>query len=121
MDWPNYGWTMQNHEISGNATFYAGVQFPHGATVTNVTMYYTDLALDSVYCELYRLGWVGDGIGRWSMASVSSVAESGEGFNYDDSIAFATIDNDNNTYYLYVTVPAGPFAFHYAVIEYEYQ
>ena len=120
-DWRNYGTSLQNHEISGNATFYAGVQLPHGATVTNLTSYYTDLVLDTIYCVLYRYNYTDGGIAGWTMASVSSIGEAGTSFNYDDSIDFATVDNDQYTYYLYVTVPPVPCAFHYAVIEYEYQ
>jgi hypothetical protein len=112
---------LWNYENSSNVYFMAPVQLPHNATVINVTSYWVDSGDSTIHCNLYR----SYSIMNQLMASMSSFGSSGYGSNYDDTIEYATIDNGQHAYYLYVAIPASTplhddYKFHFAVIEYEY-
>ncbi len=124
MNWRNLGTLLRNYEISGTATFYAAVQLPQGATVTNLTFYWFDNGIDSALeCRLYRY----DQTMTWLIAYASNSPPSnapGDGVSYDDDgiINYAVVDNNKYAYLLgaWVPAPSGTYEFHYAVIEYEY-
>lgn len=86
------------------ANFYAPVQLPDGVIVTNITSYWNDVetSLD-IACTLLRNNVAGTVFG---MATVSSSGDAGAGSTVDTTITYATIDNSNNQYCLYLTIPA---------------
>jgi len=97
------------------------VQLPHRATITNVTFYFVDMGASDIYCNLYRT----QEPSLQLMASMQSSGSPGYGSNHDDTIDYATVDNGQHAYYLYVAIPASPplhddYKFHFAVIEFEY-
>ncbi len=113
----NFLW---NYENSSYVFFMAPVQIPNNATITNVTSYWTDSGDSVIYCNLYRSSLFTNQL----MASMDSVGSSGYGSIYDDIIEYATVDNVQHAYYLYVAIPASTplhddYRFHFAVIEYE--
>jgi len=59
-----------------------------------------------------------------TMAWTTSPGEPGNGYSYDDTIAYATVDNSRYAYYLEVSIPNSTshtdYYFRYAIIEYEY-
>jgi len=114
----NFLW---NYEDSGNVYFMAPVLLPHNATVTNVTSYWVDSGDSIIYCNLYRSYQISNQL----MASMQSAGAPGYSSDYDDTIEYATVDNGQHAYYLYVAIPASTplhddYKFHFAVIEYEY-
>jgi len=114
----NFLW---NYENSSYVYFMGPVQLPNRTTVTNVTSYWVDSGDSDIYCNLYR----SYSISNQLMASMQSSGSLGYGSNYDDTIEYATVDNGQHAYYLYVAIPASTplhddYKFHFAVIEYEY-
>jgi len=98
------GSTIFNYEVSDTVFFVASVSLPHGATITNVTSYWSDLdgSLD-ISCAL----WICNGVGvSWEMADVSSSGHAGWGSTVDTSISDATIDNGLYSYMFYMSIPA---------------
>lgn len=81
------------------------VHLPHGATVTKVTYYFRDAAANNTSLHMYSGLLTGAGLGM--MATVSSSGTPGNSSGYDDSIAYATIDNSQYAYYLVVDLPGG--------------
>jgi len=114
----NFLW---NYEDSGNVYFMAPVLLPHNATVTNVTSYWVDSGDSVIYCNLYR----SYSISNQLMAGMQSAGSPGYSSDYDETIEYATVDNGQHAYYLYVAIPPSTplhddYKFHFAVIEYEY-
>lgn len=112
---------LWNYEDSGNVYFMAPVLLPHNATVTNVTSYWVDSGDSVIYCNLYRSYQISNQL----MASMQSAGSPGYSSDYDDTIEYATVDNGQHAYYLYVAIPGSTplhddYKFHFAVIEYEY-
>lgn len=112
--------SLWNYEDSGYVHFFGSVQLPHGSTVKNVTFYWFDGGDSVIYCNMYRNY---PGIHQL-MAANFSTGSGGEGSNYDDSIDYATVDNHQYAYFLYIEIPESPpthdhYKFRYAVIEYE--
>jgi len=116
----NFGWVLFNWGSTW-AVFVASVQLPHGATVTNFTFYWYDIGNDDLHCELDR----GDQTVLQTMASTYSLGAPGDGSSYDDTILYATVDNNKYVYYLEVDIPPSAthtdYYFQYAVIEYAYK
>jgi hypothetical protein len=118
--------TFQYHNNGSNlytdygANFFAPVNLPDGSTVTKVTFYYyDDTATDNVAMSLRRYD-LGAHLG-YIMAETSS-SDGGYGDDYDDSISYAQIDNQANTYYLYAAfgTTGSNLKVLTVVIEYEY-
>jgi len=122
-DFRNLGYYLANRDASANAYFYASVQLPHGATVTNFTIYWKDGGTDYVSCFLYRNNLTS---GNEAMASAASPTPEapGTGSSYDDTIDYATVDNNKYAYWLALKVPPSAshldYFFYSTVIEYEY-
>jgi hypothetical protein len=122
MDFRNWGDSLRNYETIGPGVFYAGVQLPHGATITNLIFYWYDMSVDDeLMCRLYRR----------TATTISLMAEArnapdsnapGDGVSFDDSISYPVVDNNNYAYYLYAYVPAPEnlLYFKYALVEYEF-
>ena len=96
------------------------VQLPHGATVTNITVYWRDVGTQAVTIKLRR-----HNLTHWNeMAYIESVGDSGFGSSFDDTIDYETIDNSKYYYYMEVGIPPSvthlDYQYYYAVIETEY-
>jgi len=116
-----YPWhALYNYESTG-VICYGSVQLPHEATVTNVTFYWYDSGAYSMMFELLRYNQTHN---PQTMAWTTSPGEPGNGYSYDDTIAYATVDNSRYAYYLEVSIPNSTshtdYYFRYAIIEYEY-
>jgi len=120
-DTRNSGYHLFNYD-SFDAWFFGSVQLPHGATVTNFTTYWKDSGTNYVECDLRRCS----SNMIYTMASADSPEISGPGLgsSYDDTINYATVDNTQYMYTLYVSIPYSAshtdYYFNYAIIEYEY-
>lgn len=104
-------WTMTTQ-------FVAPIQLPSGAAVTNVTCYWSDSSSSKdVIIWLIRY----DGQENFfHMSSLFSSGEASYGSSYDDTIDYATVDNQYGYYLLVQLEPYPDHVFYYAVIEYEY-
>ncbi|UCF42274.1 MAG: hypothetical protein JSV99_06585 [Planctomycetota bacterium] len=102
-DFSNIGYYLRNVD-SNSDSYYAPVQLPHGATVTEFTFYWRDTSeFDNGTAYLYRNG-LGTGIDV--MALVSTSGSSGTPSSSSTStISAATIDNSQNAYHLLWTLP----------------
>lgn len=101
-------------------TCMGSVQLPHGATVTNITVYWRDVGTQAVMTKLRR-----HNLSHFhEMAYVESTGDTGFGSSYDDTIDYETIDNSQYYYYLDAGIPPSAghldYQYYYAVIEYEY-
>ncbi|MBA7636351.1 hypothetical protein ES703_43969 [subsurface metagenome] len=86
----------------GPGTFYAPVNFPHGVTVTKLTLF-GHLNNVQSQCDI-KLNVV-DNTGSFnSMAEVVGDWSDGNGSGYDDSINYGTIDNVNYSYCIYAII-----------------
>lgn len=122
----SYGYSLYNWGTS-NQFFYAAVQLPHGAKVTNFTSYWFDDNATDIHCILWRWCPVPP-VTLQDMARADSTGDSGPGFSYDDTIDFATVDNAHFSYFVRLTIPPNldyppnvDYFFTNAIIEYEYQ
>jgi len=121
-DWRNSGHTLHNYEDTGQASFVAQVQLPHGANLTRLIIYWYDSGLDGVSCILVQNNLTSGYI----IATAGSTGSAGDGSSYDDvESVWATVDNNKYAYYLAVAIPASPpeyyvYRFFYAMIEYTY-
>jgi len=111
--------------LRGDGFFATSLQLPHGATLTNMTVYLTDMVTDgnvAVYLSGYNLT-KGQSLTIF-MASVETSLEGtpGDIVLYDDTIHDAQIDNQNCTYMLGVSFDYNsPFlSIDGVLIEYEY-
>ena len=103
----------------------ASVQLPHGATITNATCYFYDNDAEAFFFYLLRENQTMyefmtmafyDGPGSDTPGNIHISA------SYMD---YATVDNNNYYYWLYINLPYSStsptnYVFHYALIEYEY-
>jgi len=125
-DYESYGWSLFNRETS-QVNFVADVQLPHGATVTNFTIWGKDDGSLSIRGDLYNYGPNGK-FPPHSMAYISSpqAGAPGEGSWYDDTIYMPVVDNNGYAYYLQVSLPgwSNPpyrdYILYLAFIEWEY-
>jgi|YelNatPaOPRAMG01_1025707.scaffolds.fasta_scaffold37260_2 hypothetical protein len=86
----------------GQGGFYVGLQLPHGAIITNMSVLLTDSS-DTSWLSVDLMGY--NITGRYNldvMASISTVGlgAPGEVILHDDTISNAIIDNRNCEYYL---------------------
>jgi len=118
---PYYG--LRNLNDASPVVCMAPLQLPHGSTITNVTFYFFDLGTDLLHFYLLREN-------QMVLDQMGYVENSPPGGTPGDdhisfsSIDYATVDNNQYYYYLYIGIPWSfdPFdyQFHYALIEYEY-
>jgi hypothetical protein len=121
-DTRNSGYHLFNYE--GTMTwFFASVQLPDGATVTNFTTYWFDEGTASITCHLRRCMHP-TSIFTMAEAYSPGVGAPQYGSSYDDTINYATVDNGQYMYMVYVDIPASSshtdYFFNLAVIEWEY-
>ena len=118
----NAGVSLAYVGSSGRAKFYAGVQLPDGATVTQVRVKWIDSGPDGIdlvlFCQQFD-GWA------QYMCLMSSVGDSG--LYYDSQLVlddFALVDNSHNAYYVQVDIPASAsppdYGLHLVLIDYEF-
>ena len=113
-----------NLNTASSVYCYAPLQLPHGATITNATFYFYDNDDNYLYFDLVRqnqtlldvMGYVSNRPG----SDTPGYANVSLSFIY-----YATVDNNNYYYWLYVTIPYSStssynYWFQYALIEYAY-
>jgi hypothetical protein len=118
---PNYG--LRNLNTADPVVCMAPLQLPTGFTITNVTFFFCDSDTDLLHFYLLRENQtVLDQMGYVENSPASDTP--GNDYISFSSIDYATVDNNQCHYYLYIGIPwsSDPFAyqFHYALIEYEY-
>jgi hypothetical protein len=101
----------------------APLQLPHGATIANVIFYFHDSDNDLLHFYLLRENQTTlDQMGYVEMSDAT--ATPGDAHISFSSVDYATVDNNQYHYYLYIGIPwsSDPFAyqFHYALVEYEF-
>ncbi|MCW4054158.1 MAG: collagen-like protein [Candidatus Bathyarchaeota archaeon] len=101
----------------------APLQLPHGTIITNGTFYFYDNDNNNFNFYLLRENQTGYEF----MGTVSNTppgATLGNDHISFSSINFATVDNNNYHYWLYISIPWSSnylnYRFHYALIEYAY-
>jgi hypothetical protein len=99
-----YGYLL-NASSTIDGWYLAPITLPHGATITKFVAYYFDNNAEKyIYIELFRKPL--DSFEVQTMASVgSSGANSHPTYWFDDSIQYATVDNQSNTYFAMVYIP----------------
>jgi hypothetical protein len=105
------------------AWFYGAAEFPHGATITNITSYWSDNdPLLDVHCSLIRINTGVDG-GGWGYNTLAYIDSFGDG-SQGSTIYFPsdlTIDNRKYSYVFVVTIPANVYlSFYRVTIGFEY-
>lgn len=112
----NYGSQLTN-DNGASDYYYAPVQLPHGATVTKMTWYWSDTSTSNGIAALRRGAKIGSYL---LMAEAQTTGSGGNGSSYDDTISYATIDNQNYTYYLRWSLADTDVKGYYVAIEYTY-
>lgn len=103
---------------SSSPYYYAAVQLPHGATITNVYFaWYDTSGSNNAECKLFRNNLAGGGI---EMAKVTSSGSSGYGGGNDPSITEPLVDNSMYAYYLQWHLPDSNTGGTAVVIEYTF-
>jgi hypothetical protein len=93
----NSGNTLDPTDMSSQY-YYAPVQLPHGATVTKIEFYWSDLSGDyNGHCYLYRNDMQA---GEDTLGTVDTSGSSGVGSSETSTITNSTIDNSQYAYYL---------------------
>jgi len=82
-------------------SFYAGIQLPNGATVTGLTLNFYDNCADDTVSAQLRRGIVSTATDDAMTSLVYSDDQSGPGSNSTTDVNYATVDNDNYSYYIY--------------------
>jgi hypothetical protein len=118
---PYYG--LRNLNDADPVVCMAPIQLPTGSTITNVTFYFCDSDTDLLHFYLLRENQTT--LDQMSYVEMSNATEKpGNDHISFSSIDYATVDNNQYHYYLYIGIPwsSDPFAyqFNYALIEYEY-
>jgi hypothetical protein len=118
---PYYG--LRNLNDASPVVCMAPLQLPQGSTITNVTFYFHDLGIDLLHFYLLRENQtVLDQMGYVENSPPADTP--GNTHISFSSIDYATVDNNQYYYYLYIGIPwsLDPFdyQFHYALVEYEY-
>jgi hypothetical protein len=91
---------LQNRTLGINYRYFADVNLPHNATVTNLTLYYSRFnGSQSIGIDLRRVS-----LSTASGSSMADVTGTNTGYSNqtDSSITNPTIDNNNYSYYLRV-------------------
>jgi len=116
-DFINYGSELNNND--GNSDeYYAPVQLPHGAIVTEMTFYWFDASsADDGVATLLR-GTTSGGYNQMARADTSG--DSGDGDSFDNSISYAVVDNSQYTYHLKWLLRDANIKGYFVVIEYTY-
>ena len=122
IDSTNVGNVLSHVGPSSRAKFYAGVQLPDGATLTDVSVQWYDSGPDRNDLVLMRNQLDG---GAHYICLISSDGSSGLSFDSEPVITdFAIVDNSQNSYYVLVDLPASATPIDYSLyqifIEYEY-
>ena len=117
------GLGLVNENTASDLYCMAPLQLPHDTTITNGTFYFYDDDSDNFDFYLLRENQTGYEF----MGTVSNTppgATPGNDHISFSSINFATVDNNNYHYWLYVNIPWSSnylnYRFHYALIEYAY-
>lgn len=105
--WEYLGPQVHNPHVSSFSYLVAGLTLPHGATITQLTLYYLDnSALHNL--ELYLTQNNGSG----SSFTMSSLVTESTAVAYrtlsTTAIDNSTVDNQNNSYSLYLNLPPDP-------------
>ena len=101
-DWQIDPVGLRNRVATVVQYFRAPVHLPHGAVVTKLTLYgYRLAAGDLITLTLDRNDRVGNAV---ALATLSADWTGGYGSKYDDTIEYATIDNENYDYSLTTTI-----------------
>ena len=114
-DYDNPGNELWNKDGDSDA-YVAPVQLPHGATVTKLTFYWWDGSAVDGRCTLYRNDLTGTEVvvaEAWTSGSDATSHSS-----QDTTMAYATIDNSQYAYYLYLDLPDMVVGVYGVVIEY---
>ena len=116
-DYYNTGWSLSLNSGS-EEVFVAALALPHGATATNMTLYYADDSSDvGDYVEAYfrraEFGTPG------TLVFVTS-GNDGNGSASDAPFQYADIDNSAYSYYLELTLGSPNVAVYRVLIEYSY-
>ncbi len=105
--WEYLGPQVHNPHESSFSYLVAGLTLPHGARITQLTLYYLD---SSVTRNLERYLTENDGSG--GSFTMSSLLTDGTAVAYrtlsTTAIDNPTVDNQNNSYSLYLTLPPDP-------------
>ena len=97
-DWSLRSFSLQNRTVLTMQSFEAHLFFPNGITLTKVTLYgFRDDSSAYLSLYLFRVDRVG---AQTEMAAVNALWTDGNNSAYDDSISFATINNNNYAYVL---------------------
>jgi len=127
----DYTTGLVNHNTDATLECYAPLQLPHGATITNVTIYFYDNDDGSFAFYLERGNWtvVYQEIGYASNSPGSATPgytqlSLGQGDTGYFKSEYATVDNNNWHYYLELYMPSNSTTptncrFLYALVEYE--
>lgn len=93
----NWGGTLDPKNLASRY-YYAPVQLPHGATVTRIKFYWSDLSGDfNGRCYLYRNYFAPGGD---TLGTVDTSGASGAGSSETTTITNPTVDNSQYAYYL---------------------
>lgn len=95
---------------SASSTFYAPIQLPHNATVTELTFYWADSSNQNGSASLYRTDMQGNESFMVSAFSSGGSSGGGGGMTVTGSssstlISVPIIDNTTYSYYLYLNLP----------------
>lgn len=109
----------------GSGAFWANLQLPHGAIITNMTVYLTDGVTDgSIYVYLQRRNLPSSSSSTMAWVQTGHALAPGHMTLYNDTIGYAEIDNQNCIYTVEVVFYVKYFAWnlilHGVVLEYEY-
>lgn len=102
-----YDWRISHNFLGSfssldNQGYYAGLNFPQGVTLTKMTLYGNRKdALALMNLKLYRSQ---PGVSLDEMAEVVADWITGAGSGYDDSINYATINNETGAYILFLSL-----------------
>jgi hypothetical protein len=93
----NWGNTLAPANLASRY-YYAPVQLPHGATVTKIKFYWSDLSSDyNGHCYLYRNDMAAGGV---TLGTVDTSGQAGNGSSETTTITYAVVDNSQFAYYV---------------------
>jgi hypothetical protein len=117
-DFTNFGGALRNNDGDSDR-YYAPVQLPHGATVTEMTWYWYDTSATTDGAAYLRRGSLTGGFQN-AMAQVDTSGHDGDNSGSDTIISYATIDNSQYTYYVAWFLWDSGIRGYTVVIEYTY-
>ncbi len=102
----SWGYLCDTGETTFDGQYVAPIPLPHGATVTKFVVYYFD-ASDGKNLDAQLIRRPSDTKDLNTMARVVSSSNSYDyTYGSDDSIEFASVDNQSNSYFAEVKLPA---------------